>query len=234
MLVFRSVRFERLSVCLLVMLLVSLCGCASDKPFRMENLAKGDIAFVGDIHIRRMDMMLRQLTSKLYRRNPRHLPEQLTIEQRQNQLFSNIETPLVFEELYQRKSSDAIDLAFNENFKGDRVFAFMVGVSEMVRRSYGYNEELFLTDSLDQQGLYNCARNLEIALWRLKNKRDANGQLFILSNSQPGERRNLSYERLFGKMIATQDNMAEIVADRTNRTITKVVQKVATAVFLPI
>lgn len=45
---------------------------------------------------------------------------------------------------------------------------------------------------------------------------------------------NISYERLFGKMIAMQDTMAVIVAGKTNRTISKVIQRMATAVFLPI
>jgi hypothetical protein len=35
-------------------------------------------------------------------------------------------------------------------------------------------------------------------------------------------------------MIAYQDVMAQITAQRTNRTIRKVVQTLATAVFLPI
>ena len=45
---------------------------------------------------------------------------------------------------------------------------------------------------------------------------------------------NLSYERLFGKLIATQDNMAIIIADKNKRTIKTVIQKMATAIFLPI
>ena len=50
----------------------------------------------------------------------------------------------------------------------------------------------------------------------------------------PGDARNLSFEREFGKMIAYQDAMAQIAAQRTNRTIRRVVQTLATAVFLPI
>ena len=56
----------------------------------------------------------------------------------------------------------------------------------------------------------------------------------LLSNEIAGDVRNLSFEREFGKMIAYQDVMAQIAAQRTNRTIRRVVQSVATAVFLPI
>jgi hypothetical protein len=71
-------------------------------------------------------------------------------------------------------------------------------------------------------------------VWKLENNVDSKGELFLYSNSLPGEPANLSYERLFGKIIATQDTMAIIIADRTNRGIRKVIQQMATAVFLPI
>jgi len=56
----------------------------------------------------------------------------------------------------------------------------------------------------------------------------------ILSDSISPELTNLSYERIFGKLIATQDMMAEIVATSTDRSINRIVQGVATAPFLPI
>ena len=49
-----------------------------------------------------------------------------------------------------------------------------------------------------------------------------------------GDVRNLSFEREFGKMIAYQDVMALVAAQRTSRLIRRVVQGLATAVFLPI
>jgi len=44
---------------------------------------------------------------------------------------------------------------------------------------------------------------------------------------------NVSIERLFGKMINAQDMMAQIMADRSNRTIKNVLQSLITA-FIPI
>ncbi len=114
------------------------------------------------------------------------------------------------------------------------MFAFGVGISSMIFLAYNGKTEFYVTDVLDAQKLYNCARNLEIAAWKLANARDARGDPLLLSNELAGEVRNLSFEREFGKMIAYQDVMAEITAQRTNRTIRHVVQSVATAVFLPI
>jgi hypothetical protein len=44
----------------------------------------------------------------------------------------------------------------------------------------------------------------------------------------------LSFEREFGKLIAQQDTLARIIAEKSNRTIVRAVQSVASVVFLPI
>jgi hypothetical protein len=104
----------------------------------------------------------------------------------------------------------------------------------MVFLAYNGKTEFYVTDSLDPQKLYNSARNVEIAAWKLANARGPGGELLILSNEMAGGAPNLSFEREFGKIIAYQDVMAQIAAQRTNRTIRRVVQTLATAVFLPI
>ena len=125
-------------------------------------------------------------------------------------------------------------LAFNPEYSGDRVFAFGVGLASTVFLSYNGKTEFYLTDTLDAQKLYNSARNIEIAAWKLANARDSHGNVLIVSNEGAGDIVNLSFEREFGKMIAYQDVMAEVAAQRTNRIIRRVVQTVATAAFLPI
>ena len=71
--------------------------------------------------------------------------------------------------------------------------------------------------------------------FKLSNDHDSKGELFLMSNSSADEEiSNLSYERLFGKLIATQDNMAIIMAGKKKRTIKTVIQRMATAIFIPI
>ena len=123
--------------------------------------------------------------------------------------------------------------ALKPDYAGDRVFAFGVGVASTVFLSYNGRTEFYLTDSLDAQKLYNSARNIEIAAWKLANSRDARGERLLVSNEK-GDVVNLSFEREFGKMIAYQDAMASVAAQRTNRVIRRVVQTLATAAFLPI
>jgi hypothetical protein len=172
---------------------------------------------------------------KLYRRNPREWRKgnDSSMNAALARAF-DARSRFRFTELGQARGADAIVLALKPEYAGDRVFAFGVGLASMIFLSYNEKTEFYLTDSLDPQKLYNSARNIEIAAWKLANARDARGEPLLLSNEIAGDARNLSFEREFGKMIAYQDVMAQIASQRTNRIIRRVVQILATAVFLPI
>lgn len=213
---------------------VLLGGCAAggqDRPFQLKNLAKSEIDMVADLHIEAVNSLARELTIKLYKRNPRELAKVpgMTIEKRLELLLGSprLITHAELNNLYAEK---AIPLAFDPEFKGDRVFALMVGITGMLHASYNYRDEFYLLDEMDQQKLYNCARNLEAVAWRLNTYRQANGEPFIYANSPT----NLSFERILGKLIAHQDMMAKIVSDSTNRAINTVVHGIASSTLLPI
>ncbi len=218
--------------------LVLLTACAAQnggRGFRVENLAKSDIDFVVDSHIRVQESHLRELTIKLYKRNPAELKKRAgaTLNSRLAQLFAR-PGELIFDELQGKQSVAAMLLGFDEGYAGDRVFAIMAGLTDMIRRSCNYKQEFFLLDELDQQKLYNSARNIEVLIWRIDHRRDPLGKVYLLTNEISDDASNLSFERLFGKMIALQDMLAQITADTTNRSITKAIHNAATMVFLPI
>lgn len=204
------------------------------RNFSIKSLAKTDIDSVLEIHVREMRQYMGNLMVKLYRRNPRELKKSRYPDIRKNidRVFNQTHS-WKFEELDHKKGVEAIYLTFDESYQGDRVFSFIVGLASMVMSSYEYKRRFYMLDTVDPQKLYNSARNIEIAVWKLEHDTDSGGEPFLYSNSLPGEPENLSYERLFGKMIATQDNIAIIMADKTNRGIKKVIQQMATAVFLP-
>lgn len=211
-----------------------LGGCGGNDRF-LKNLAKTDIDFVADAHLREMNRSMETLLVKLYKRNPRELAKStaVTIEQRQRQIFG-MPGPLRFTELDHRQGTAALELAFTPDFQGDRVFAVMVGLVSMVRSSYNWQEEQFLLDSLDPQQLFDSARNIEILAWRLNHRRDAQGNPLLLTNSRPGEEENLSFERLYGRMISVQDMLAFIISGKVDRGVTRVFQgALSSAAFLP-
>ena len=126
-----------------------------------------------------------------------------------------------------------MDKVFDPSFQGDRVFLLIVGLGGMLRRAYGYNTEQYMFDSLNAEVLETSARNTEILLWRLKNNRKPDGTPFLITSEYQGVIDNLSFERLFGKLIALQDMMARIASDAGDRRVTKAVHT-ATSVFIPL
>ena len=175
--------------------------------FDPKQIGKSDVDRVADIHRREVFASLRVLAEKLYRRNPRE---------------------------WKKRGTDAILLALREDFGGDRVAVFVAGVGDMLNVAFDEKTEFFMLDELDPQKLYNSARNLEVAAWKLANARDAGGALLLLSNDMTQQPANLSFEREFGKMIGNLDLLAALIADKGHRTIARAAQSLATAVFLPV
>jgi hypothetical protein len=211
-----------------------LAGC-SGNPFHVKNLVKSDVDMVIDHHVAVYRELCTTLTKKLYKRNPRELakaPGQ-TVDSRLASLYADQFHMLP--ELNNKRGTDAMELVFDPAFRGDRVFALMYGLVGMLKASYNFEDEHFITsDSLDGQKLYNSARNLEIVAWRLIHRKMPNGEPFLLTYGVHHGIPNLSYERIFSKMIAHQDMMATIVADKTNRRVNFVVQGMASAVLFPL
>jgi hypothetical protein len=212
-------------------LILVLAGCSG---YEIKNLAKSDVDLVADEFIQESRQLVRDLTVKLYKRNPRELRKKpgQTIDSRLDMLASR-SGPLIFSELGGRYETDALELVFNAHFDGDRVFALVVGLGGMLRHAYGYNPELFMFDSLDPEKLITSAHNVEVLLWRLKNTRREDRKPYLVTSEYQGVTDNLSFERLFGKIIILQEMMARIADDAGDRRITKVVHT-ASSVFIPL
>jgi hypothetical protein len=202
----------------------------------VERLAKSDIDEVIELHQRIVLGHLKQLMIKLYKRNPhlRHDKTQRDIKQSVNLVFKSPDT-IDFPQWQGKKSTDLIHFALNEKFVGqDRVLPLVLGLYQMLMASHDNHTQFYYLTSISEQKLYNSARNVEIAAWLLANKKNGLGELLLLSDSVGNQRRNLSFQRLFGEMVATQDNIAAIVSQKTGRAIKSIMQRAASMVFLPI
>ncbi|WP_341274803.1 hypothetical protein [Rhodocyclus gracilis] len=181
---------------------------------------------------------LRRLTEKLYKRNPREWRKsgQASPEAAVERLFGNggIGGVTEFAELGGRREAAAVLLAFSADYRGDRVLALMGGLLGMVDAAFLHKDDFYMLDDLDAQKLYNCARNLEIALWKLSSARTADGEPFLLANELDPKHPNLSFEREFGRLIGVLDLLSAVVADKNGRSLTRFTQSIATAVFLPV
>ena len=141
---------------------------------------------------------------------------------------------LNFPELEGAREGAAAMLAFNPRYQGDRVLAVMAGLLGMVDAAFEHKADFYVLDDLDEQKLYNCARNIEIAVWKMSSTRTVSGQFQLVSNELDPNNPNLSFEREFGRVIGLLDFMAKIVADKHGRSITRLTQSIATSVFLPV
>lgn len=199
--------------------------------FNVEAIAKTDIDMVADTLVKQNTAQLKLLATKLYKRNPQQW-KKTKFTSREAAIERIFNSPFPFVE--KKRSTNSIRLAFDENYQGDRVLAFVAGLGSMLALSYNEKDDFYLFDSLDAQKLYNSARNIEVASWLLRTKRNQKGQLFLLSSGYQGTHSNQSYERIFGKLIGQQDSFAHVIATKTHRVIKNVIQSTAKLVFLPV
>jgi hypothetical protein len=226
----------------LLCLALLLAGCATkvNRDGRQETqvdfkyLAKTEVDRMADTSRSEVIAGLMLIAEKLYKRNPREWKKsglasrELALQRLKQRLRQN------WPELNGLREGQAAALAFSETYSGDRVAALMFGLLTMVDAAYEHKEEFFILDGLNETKLFNCARNMEVAIWKLGNDRTAAGDLFLLSNELDPANRNLSFEREFGRVTGVLDFMAKIVADRGGRTLSRVTQSVASSVFLPV
>lgn len=225
---------------LLALVILPLAGCLSSPG----QLAKTDIDRIADLHRREAFASLKRLADKLYRRNPREWKKggQASLEAALAQLSDPTRLGVSPESgsAPGRRSTTLLLAGLRDDYPHDRVAAFVGGLNNMLYDAFDGKAEFFVLDDLDAQKLYNAARNVEIAAWKLANARrvqpeaDSPAGTPILLSNEMTPVQNLSFEREFGRLIGSLDLLSQIAADKSNRTVVKVVHNLATAVFLPI
>jgi len=230
--------------------LTILSACASQPPSPNEGkpmpdraekssanqFMKSDFDRMADVELAENTQSLRTLMLKLYKRNPQELAKSTTdsAEKMVAWVFDGeLQHHWQFAEMQNKQGTEAIHLSFNPEYKGDRVLSFIVGLQTMLLKAHGGKKEFYLTDSVHPQSLYNVARNVEIAAWKLASSRKPNGELYLLSNELNAQERNLTFEREFGKIIGRTDLFAFMLAEKSQRLISRITQSIATMAFLP-
>jgi len=235
----------------MLLLMLACCvitGCVTNTPIEgkpipersdrssTSQLGKNDFDRMADVELAENIQSLRNLMLKLYKRNPHELAKSTAdnAEKMVEWVFEgDLQHHFKFKEIDNKQGTQALFLAFDSNYQGDRVLPFIIGLQTMLLKAHNNKTEFYLTDKIEPQNIYNVARNIEIAAWKLSNARDANGNLYLLSNEINDKDRNLSFEREFGKMIGRTDLYAISLAEKSQRLISRIMQNLATAVFLP-
>lgn len=225
---------------LLFALISAGCVTRMDKAGQTEStvdvkyLAKTEVDRIAETNRAEVMDGLMLIADKLYKRNPREWKKaglasrEAALERLRNRFYRSLP------ELGGAREGKAANLAFAESYEGDRVAALMLGLLTMADAAFEHKEAYYILDSLNETKLFNCARNMEVAVWKLGNDRTASGELYLLSNELDPANRNLSFEREFGRLMGLLDFMAKIVADRNGRGLSRLTQTVVSTVFLPV
>lgn len=224
----------------LFILLLAACSTKLGKDGKTETtvdvkyLAKTEVDRIADTNREEVINGLLLIADKLYKRNPKEWKKAgqpsreaalERLKQRQQQRWP---------ELNGLREGPAAALAFTDSYTGDRVAALVYGLLTMVDAAYEHKEEFYILDSLNEMKLYNSARNMDVAVWKLGHDRNAAGEPFLISNELDPGNRNLSFEREFGRIMGLLDFMAKVVADRNGRNFSRLTHTVASTIFLPV
>jgi hypothetical protein len=229
-------------------LALSLAACASDAPtthgqvqgdsFGAAELVQSDSNRITQHAMQANRQSLLLLADKLYRRNPAEWHKTAaTREAALAQLQAAMLADQPWPPLAGRRDVAALSLALAPEFSGDRVAAFVFACHDTIVTAHGGKREFYYLDSVDPQHIYNAARNMEIALWILNTRKDAHGQPLLLANEIGPDRRNLGFEREFGKIIARLDLLATYTTERYRRAAIGFAQGLVMApvlAFLPV
>lgn len=147
----------------------------AERKFSVQTLAKNDISNFLDVEVYQLRQLSHQLMIKLYKRNPKQLNKSpfKYIDKNVSRVFDE-HHDWSFKQLGYKQNIDALQLTFDEDYQGDRVFYFIVGLSSMLMKSYGNKTDFYILDNVDGQALYNSARNIEIAVWKLTHNKHKN------------------------------------------------------------
>lgn len=227
----------------LSVLFISACASAPPAPtargeaqgaaMSSSEIAQSDINRMATLVMRDNIDSLMRLADKLYRRNPAEWRKAgATREIVLEKLRTTIAAQMPWPDLQGKRDIAALSLALGPDFRGDRVAAFIYASADMLITAHGGKTTFYLTDPLDAQYIYNAARNIEIAVWMLSNRRTAAGQPLLLADEITDRERNLSFEREFGKIIGRLDLLAVVLTEKYRRAVITYVQNLLGGTFL--
>lgn len=231
----------------ILILSMTLSGCVApsavvsgDGPttedMSFDQLAQTDFNRTVTIAMRDNLDSLSRLLEKLYRRNPREwrksgAPDLDTAVAQGSKAIQSGSTP---QGLHGLRDIQILSVALDPQYQGDRVAAFVLGLSDMIIQSHGGKTRFYVADVLDARHVYNAARNVEIAAWLLASRTDAHGAPLLLANEISTSATNLSFEREFGQLVGRLDLVANLLDENIRRVGINYMQGLLFFNFLPV
>lgn len=207
-----------------------------DRPFTPDQVAQSDTNRLATLAMQANLDSLYVLADKLYRRNPREWRKGgfATHEDAVEALRLSVTQLHAPPQIGNRRDIQILALALDQTFGGDRVATFVYGMADMLITAHGGKTHFYLFDAMNATHVFNSARNIEIAVWMLAQRRDAHGQPLLLSNEISEQGYNVSFEREFGKMVGRIDLVVDMLNERYQRAGINYAHSLLFLQFLPV
>lgn len=242
-----TIRPHGIRLGLALTLALALTGCRTDLfttqdiPKEVKGMAKTSVDYALDAHLNATTDGLEALMRELYRLNPGELakmPDATVDERVALVLPDRTYDELRFGELNSHRGTEAMQLAFEPRFIGDRVFALMVGIISQMRIAYNDKLEFFALNRLDSQNLENFANNLEIVRVSLKHRTAADGTPLLRHEGEALTQESglpaPTAEQILDQLVGHQRVLASIAEGWRDRAHQAAVRTMGAVIMLPI
>ena len=206
---------------------LGLAGCAATRSteraesYDNHEWMQSSANRIANLALRDNLQSIRRVQLSLYRRNPR--------EWRKGSSSADDAIQRTWEAVMQAKPMpalggkdsksgiDAVRLAFEPGYAGDRVAALVYGWATMLKEANGNTWEQTMVDGVNAENSYRAARNIEISLWLIGSKTGADGQPLLLATEISERGRNLVVDRELSKIVARLDLLAAQADEKYRR-----------------
>lgn len=175
------------------------------------------------------------LLDKFYKRNPKEWRKIANSrKEAKNIVYQAVEQDKPFPGLDGKKSIDALYVALDPKFTGDRVGALVYGMATMIIVAHGNHTKFYMSDIVEGQHVFNAARNIDIVQWMLRERKDDQGNSLLISNEISENGYNLSFATELAKITARLDLVAAVLDERYRRVGTNYIHGLLFLTFFPV
>lgn len=175
------------------------------------------------------------LLDKFYKRNPKQWRKIAnSSKEAKNIVYQSIEQNKPFPGLNNKNSIDALYIALDPDFTGDRVGALIYGMATMIIIAHGNHTKFYISDIVNGEHVFNAARNVDIVQWMLKQRKDHKGNPLLVSNEISDNSYNLSFAKELAKITARLDLVAAVLDERYRRVGVNYVHNLLFLTFFPV
>ncbi|MGJ7487988.1 hypothetical protein ACSFA2_22185 [Variovorax sp. LT2P21] len=161
---------------------------------------------------------IRRVQLSLYRRNPREWRKSAaSADDAIQRTWDAVTQATPLPALGGKSGIEAVRLAFEPGYAGDRIAALVYGWATMLKEANGNTWEQTMVDGVNAENSYRAARNIEISLWLIGSKTGSDGQPLLLATEISERGRNLVVDRELSKIVARLDLLAAQADEKYRR-----------------